>query len=408
MAYWSDLPSELLDVVATRFDISSDDTRHFRSVCSTWRSSVPKPLPTQFPLLNFFNPNNNNNNNDIRVTKHSFYHLSSPSDPDSPGWLIKTEETGRGTVNLFHPLSRSPIKHLPINFPKHLDLTNIQIRELDYEYVLRNVSGNVELSDMEHEKIAITTSLNSNPNYNSNNNEFVILSTHVTGKLLMYRSSQLVWSFLDDITLGYDDRSIFVNDWCMHYVDVMEFNGTFYAVTNSGRTVSIKVTNLSTVVQVTLLKNSIIGGDKKCLVKSGGDLLMVDLYTDTTPQGKVKVHAVEIFKLDRGDQKWVLVKSLGDYAIFLSNHSTFSAINLQGCKGNCIYFRFNNFGDKYKCCSNITKQGKCDENDRSLEWKNEEIGVFDFENGVVGRVDEYLENSHLFSWPPPTWITLAK
>ncbi|KAK9690695.1 hypothetical protein RND81_09G147800 [Saponaria officinalis] len=401
MAYWSDLPPELLDIVTTQFDVPSDDLRHFRSVCSMWRSAVPKPLPTQFPPMKFFNSNNNFHQYDIRLIKHSFYHLSLLSNPDLPGWLIKIEENNPGTVSLFHPFSRSQIK-VPLNFPKQLDLTNIRIRELDYEYVLRNVSGNVELYNMEHEKVAIVTSSNSN-----NSDEIVILSTHITGKLLMYRSNVQVWSFLDDLVLGYDDRSVYVNDWCMHYVDVKEFNGTFYAVTNSGRTVSIQVMNGLSTVHVTLLKNSIIGGDKKSLVKLGDDLLMIDLYTDTTPRGMVKVHAVEIFRLDSDNQKWVLVKSLGDYAIFLSNHSTFSAIALRGCKGNCIYFQFSNFGDKNKCCSDIVRQGKREEMD-DFEWKSEEIGVFDFEKGVVGRLEEYMENSHLFSWPPPTWVISAK
>ncbi|KAK9690694.1 hypothetical protein RND81_09G147700 [Saponaria officinalis] len=348
MAYWSDLLPELLDIVTTRFDNSSDDLRHFRSVCSTWRSAVPKSLSTQFPPIKFFDSNNNVNHYDIRLVKHSFYHLSLSSNPDLPGWLIKIEEKNRGTVKLFHPFSRSPIKHLPSNFPKQLDLTNIRIRELDYEYVLRNVNyGNVELFNMEHEKVALITSPNSN-----NSNEFVILSTHGTGKLLMYRSTVKVWSFLDDLTLRYDDRSVYVNDWCMHYVDVKEFK-------------------------------------------------------DTTPQGMVKVHAIEIFKLDRVDQKWILVKNLKDRAIFLSNHSTFSAIGLRGCKGNCIYFRFNNFDDKNKCCLDITTQEEQEKMD-DFEWKCEEIGVFDFEKGVVGRLEEYLDNSRLFSWPPPTWVISAK
>lgn len=247
--------------------------------------------------------------------------------------------------------------------------------------------------NMEHEKVAVTF-LNSN-----DVNDYVILSTHNTGKLLMYQSKMEAWTFLDDHTLGYDDRSIFVNDWSLHYVDVVEFDGTFYAVTNSGRTVAIKVINSS--VTVTLLKNAIIGGDKKCLVKLAESLLMIDLYTDTIPN-LVKVHGVEIFKLDKEEQKWVLVENLEEHAIFLSNHSSFSAIGLKGCKGNCIYFHFKNLDNKDSCC--IEKEGNIDEmND--FGWKSDEVGVFDFEKGIFGPLDEYVEDSQLFSWPPPEWVS---
>ncbi|KMT01313.1 hypothetical protein BVRB_9g213290 [Beta vulgaris subsp. vulgaris] len=393
MSYWSDLPPELLDLVATTFDTPSD-TRHFRSVCSTWRSAIPRSLPTFFPPIKFLN--SDVHHCDLRLTKHSFFHISLSFDNDAPGWLIKTEEHNPGVFHLFNPFSRTLIKHLASNLPRKLDLTDFKIRELGYEYVLRNVT-NVDFYNMEHEKVAVTF-LNSN-----HVNDYVILSTHNTGKLLMYQSNVEAWTFLDDYTLGYDDRSIFVNDWSLHYVDVVEFNGTFYAVTNSGRTVAIKVVDSS--VKVTLLKNSIIGGDKKCLVKLADDLLMVDLYTDTTP-GLVKVHGVEIFKLDKEEHKWVLVKSLGEHAIFLSNHSSFAAVGLKGCKGNCIYFHFKNLENKDFGCPEI-REGSSDEMD-NFAWKSDEVGVFDFENGFFGKLEEYLEDSQLFSWPPPDWITSAR
>ncbi|XP_021849647.1 F-box protein SKIP23-like [Spinacia oleracea] len=399
MAYWSDLPPELLDLVATGFD-SPSDTRHFRSVCSTWRSSIPQPLTMFFPTIKFLNPNVHHC--DLRLTKHTFFHLSSSSDNDAPGWLTKREEHNPGELHLFNPFSRTLIKHLAPNLPRKLDLTNIKVRELGSEYVLRNVSNtsnendNMDYYNMEHQKVAVTFI-----NSNNNVNDYVFLSTHNTGKLLMYRSKIEAWTFLDDYTLGYDDRSIFVNDWCLHYVDVVEFDGTFYAVTNSGRTVAIKVTDSS--LTVTLLKSSIIGGDKKCLVKVADDLLMVDLYTDMTPR-LIKVHGVEIFKLDREEQKWVLVKNLEHHSIFLSNHSSFSAVGLKGCKGNCIYFHFKNLDNKDSCCSEVKDEASMD----NFEWKSDEVGVFDFEKGFFGRLDEHLKDSQLFSWPPPGWVTSAR
>uniref|UniRef100_A0A803L0W1 DUF295 domain-containing protein n=3 Tax=Chenopodium quinoa TaxID=63459 RepID=A0A803L0W1_CHEQI len=218
----------------------------------------------------------------------------------------------------------------------------------------------------------------------------------------MYRSKVELWTFLDDYTLGYDDRSIFVNDWSLNYVDVVEFDGTFYVVTNSGRTIAIKVVDSS--VKVTLLNIAIIGGDKKCLIKVVNDLLIIDLYTDIIPK-MIKVHGIEIFKLDKEKQKWDLVKNLEGHAIFLSNHSSFSAIGLKGCKGNCIYFHFKNLDNKDSCYSEI-KVGDLDKMD-DFEWKCDEVGVFDLEKGIFGPLEEYLDDSQLLSWPPPSWVTLA-
>lgn len=277
-----------------------------------------------------------------------------------------------------------------------------------------------DLHEMEHQKVAlmILTSHNSHPAHHGPvnvNHEYVILSTHNTGKLLLYRSTLNEWSFLDDFTpLGYDDRSIFVNDWSLHYVDVVEYESTFYAVTNSGRTVAIKVgtgheaeDSSSVSLTVTLLANSIIGGDKKCLVKSDDDLLMVDLYTCPTPGvGLLKVHAVDIFKLDTQEGSWVLVKTLGERALFLSNHSSFSASasTLPGCKPNFIYFYFKNFDKDFCCCER--KKGDDGKIDYPSVWTtSDEIGVFDFEKGTLGSLEEYSQDRHLFSWPLPHWIT---
>ncbi|XP_021746717.1 F-box protein SKIP23-like [Chenopodium quinoa] len=396
MAYWSDLPSELLDLIATGFDTPFDTCR-FRSVCSTWRSAIPQTLPIFFPPIKFLNC-------DLRLTKYTFCHLSASFDnDDGPGWLIKTEEHNPGAVHLFNPFSRTLIKQLASYLPRKLDLTNIKIKDLGCEYVLRNVSNpstkNMDYYNMEQQKVAFTFLNNSN----NVNDDYVILCTHNTGKLLMYQSKIKSWTFLDDYTLGYDDRSIFVNDWSLNYVDVVEFDGTFYAITNSGRTVAIKVVDYS--VTVTLVNIAIIGGDKKCLVKVSNDLLLIDLYTDITPK-IIKVHGIEIFKLDKDKQKWNLVKNLEGHAIFMSNHSSFPAIGLKGCKGNCIYFHFKNLDNKDSCYSEI-KVGDLDKMD-DFEWKSDEVGVFDFEKGIFGLLEEYLDDSQLLSWPPPSWVTLAR
>ncbi|XP_021731307.1 F-box protein SKIP23-like [Chenopodium quinoa] len=402
MVNWSNLPLELLDLIASKFD-TPFVTCPLRSVCFTWRFSIPQSLPIFFPPIKIFN--SNVHHCDLRLTKQTFFQLSPSFDHDASEWLIKTEEHSPGALHLFNPFSRTLIKQLAPNLPRKFDLTNIKIKELDSEYVLRNIiispsTRNMDYyNNMEHQKVTVTflNSISNNVNV-----DYVILSMHNTSKLLMYQSKIESWEFLDDYTLGYDDRSIYINDWSLHYVDVVEYDGTFYVVTNSGRTVAIKVIDFS--VTITLVKTVVIGGDKKCLVKVADDLLMVDLYTNLTPE-LIKVHRVEIFKLDKDGQNWILVTNLEEHTIFLSNHSSFSTIGLKGCKGNCIYFHFKNLESKDSYFSEI-KEGDFDEVD-DFEWKSDEVGVFDFENETCGPLEKYLEGSQPYFWPPPGWVTLA-
>lgn len=419
MANWCDLPLELLDLIAQNFDMPSD-TLHFRSVCGSWRWAIPGPQSHSIQLTIAsmkFQRSDDLQNCNFRLARRTFFHLSGGP---LGGWLIKTEEHKPGVFHLFNPFSTTCIKinnHQSSNSNLTLlDINNVQIRELGHEYVLRSTCDHADIHDsfnMEHEKVAFKLLPS------SSKNNYVILATHNTGKLLFYRSSSECnnlgeWAFLDDLTLGYDECSIFVNDWSLHYVDVVEYHGTFYAVTNSGRTVAINYNvneeadyqELSSCVTVKLLTKSMIGGDKKCLVKSSDDLLMVDLYTCPTPSGVVNVHAVEIFKLNNEEQRWVLVKGLEGRALFLSNHSSFSVLaGLPGCKGNSIYFHLKNNWDYSK--EDLMRKDNSEDDVNARKLQSDEIGVFDYDKGIIGSLPEYLQESLLFSWPPPGWVPLA-
>ncbi|KMT01314.1 hypothetical protein BVRB_9g213300 [Beta vulgaris subsp. vulgaris] len=398
-ADWSELPSELLELIFNLTNTSLE-TRHFRSVCSSWRSSVPAKQPTTHflsPPIKLFN-SEETHNLDLRLVKQSIFLVSLSSDPDSC-WVIKTEENKTGVLRLLSPFSkRNFIKHLNCNA---LDLTNVDVFEIGCEYVLRNINKTndhmMRLYDMENEKV--TFSFLGKNDFTDN---FVILSTqNSTGKLLMYKSCLQEWAVLDDVALGYEDRGEFCYDWSVRYVDVLEYEGKFYAVTDSGRTVVIEIGDDFTVV-VNLMVKSIIGGDKKCLVKSGADLLLVDMYT-CSDTGSIDVNAIDVFKLDKVDKRWVLLKSLENRSIFLSTNSSFSANSLHGLKENCIYFSFKNLGNEKKD-GNVEhiNEAFCDEE----VVGSDEIGVFDYEKGIFKSLEENFEDSELFCWQPPSWINL--
>lgn len=147
MAEWSQLPKDLLDLIAKHLNTSTDLLR-FRSVCSTWRSSVapnPHSPPSRFPIL----PNDGISDTSwgFYLSKRTIFRLGlpqpsihAPLEPSSSsdGWLIKIEPDH--VTRLLNPLSRSHIKTLPESFPKRIDLLKYRVSELGHEYILQYIN----------------------------------------------------------------------------------------------------------------------------------------------------------------------------------------------------------------------------------------------------------------------------
>ncbi|KAI5315166.1 PREDICTED: F-box [Prunus dulcis] len=392
MADWSQLPKELLEEIAKRLE-SPFYLLRFRSVCCSWRSSVssrPRRLPGRFPFLT---------NHGICDTTLGF-HLSqrtvflmglpnfrNQTNPDC--WLVKIEEDVPGRMHLLNPLSRFQLKPLPESFPKVLDLSKFWVFELGGEYVLHYVhfrpfvNGNSfgDAGNLYMEKVVFMF-------LGSESNDFVLLTIHVSGKLAMFKSEDKRWTIIHDMPSPYDD--------------VILFKGQFYAVDGTGRTVIVGLhSNLNVVA------NPVFGGDKKFLVESSGELLVVDMYLSMAPETDLDVDdeiiqlqfngcltertvRFKVFKLDREGKRLVELKSLGDRVLFLGDDCTFSASasELSGCKGNCIFFTDNFFYTSGE--------------DEGV-FKGRDIGVFDLDDGSIAPLSDYPEYSKLF-WPPPDWI----
>lgn len=349
-----------------------------------------RTLMSRFPFL----PNDGISDNTcgFHLSKHSIFLMGlsgTGAETNADRWLIKIEENVPGSMHLLNPLSRLQISPLPEDFPKVLDSSNYRVFELGQEYVLHYVHfrpfGDA-LSDacnLYMEKIVFTS-------LDSDGHNFVLLTIHVSGKLVMFKSGDKRWTTIkDDVTSPYDD--------------VILFQGNFYAVDCTGRAVLVGLSP-----SVSLVANPEFGGDKKFLVESNGELLMVDLHLSLVPEpndledGEDYWHSppvfmgektvnFKVFKLVREDQKWVEVKNLGDRVLFLSDDCTFSASasDLSGCK-NCIFFTDNFF----------YTSGEDDE-----MFKSRAIGVFDLESGSIAPLTDFPEYSKLF-WPPPDWLKL--
>jgi hypothetical protein len=94
-----------------------------------------------------------------------------------------------------------------------------------------------------------------------------LLTIHVFGKFLaMFKSEDKRWS-------------IIANDLHSLYHDVILFRDEFYAVDRNGRIVLVGLSS-----NVSLVTEKVFGGgDKKYLVESDGQLLLVDMYLSLVP-----------------------------------------------------------------------------------------------------------------------------
>lgn len=395
MAEWTHLPKDLLEQISKCLETSIDLLR-FRSICTSWRSAVsrkPRRLSGTFRIL----PNDGISRTSLGfyLSRRTIFLIGLPNShtqTDQDGWLVKIKEDVPDRKHLLNPLSRYQLNSLPNNFPRVLNLLNLRVCELGQEYVLHHVNYNsnstpcTDAGNLYMEKVVMIW-LNSE-------SDFMLLTIHVSGKLAVFKSGDKKWTIIQDMPSPYDD--------------VIVYKGKFYAVDNTGRTV---VVGLST--ELSLIANPVFGGDKKYLVESSGELLLVDMYLSIdTGEGSLsfgeeflehlaqymseRTVRFKVFKLDEEVQSWIEVRSLGDRVLFLGDDSTFSASasDLSGCKGNCIFFVDNFFysRDEYPTGGD----------DGVLAGRD--IGVFDLESGCIGPLGNYPEHAKMF-WPPPHWVT---
>ncbi|CAM8987295.1 unnamed protein product [Rhodiola kirilowii] len=404
MADWSQLPKDLLIQIAESLDAPFDVFR-FRSVCSTWRTSVPpKPrrLPNRFPIL----PNDGISNTTwgFHLSKRTIYRISIPhpdSGSDSPSsstesyhWIVKIEEDVPDKMHLLNPLSGVRFKPLPSSFVRNLDILKFRVSELGQEYVMsyidyRPLANSLgEASTLYMEKVVFRHE--GNPNFHvdaaaSAAIGYKLLTIHVSGRLAMFESGDKKWKVIKEMQSPYDDVKL--------------YRGKFYAVDNSGRTVMVE--SAST---IELVAESVFGGDKKYLVESCGGLLLVDMYlTMDVEEGQEddgeeqflrslneRIVRFKVYKLAEKEKRWLEMESLGDQILFLGENCTFSVstADLSGYEGNCIYIM------------NCTNGG----DDRTGEFQATDVGVYRLNSSKIESLTSESEHWKLF-WPPPSWVS---
>ncbi|KEH25340.1 F-box protein SKIP23 isoform X1 [Medicago truncatula] len=355
------------------------DLIHFRSVCSTWRSSsVPKHhrnFRFQFPLLKFpFNPDFINRNKSFcYITKQNIFLIKPPQQEQTLNLrpsLIRICQNARGKSKLYHPLLQNGDKFL-YNFV--LDFNKLSILHLGSNFFM------IDFDFTFNDKLY-------NPDYYMYPKKVVVVTCHGKKPLIVGTLTSPPQPLL--VKCG-DEKWKVIPDMSTKFGDICLFKGQPYAVDKIGKTVVVGPDS-----SVQLVAEPLVGGgDMKFLVESEEDLLLADVYdclcTDLLDPDLKDPVRIDLFKLNEKEKKWVKLTSLGDRILFLGLGlvCSFSACASDLCvaKGNSVIFN-NYIFESYRPFGFQCKQY-----------------VLDLDQGRHSLLSDCPEYSNLL-WPPAEWI----
>ncbi|KAL0673189.1 hypothetical protein Bca4012_001170 [Brassica carinata] len=322
---WSDLPLDLLELISDRLNDGSSDTVDrlcLRSVCATWRRSLPlsnkntNPLCKFPPLLPFWS---SSSSGFFILKQSSVYKLEA-----SQSWLVKLQETSPGKMRVLDLFSNDRICFKPENFPEKIDLRESHVRLVRRSYRVEYANkGGGEMSSfwsLSSDKVVVLSS----------RGHSAVIAIHSGGKLGFLKS-------------GDDERwRILDNSWNVTYEDIMSYGENCIVVDDKGRTVIYDVE-----FKVSDLAEGLPGGGghKKHLVEChGGEVFLVDKYVKHVwCKSEFSKSAVEfrVYKLKREEKRWEEVRELGDVALFIGEDCSFSVEIMDGdlAGGGCIFYR---------------------------------------------------------------------
>ena len=197
MADWSRLPNDLLVLIANCLKTGSD-VSGFRSVCTSWRSSVCRFRPRRLKIPNF----------DLQFADH-FYLLERTiyvvGPPESfvqsyyhppQFWFVKVEEDEHGIKHLLHPLTSSKIK--TSFFQNVLDSSKFEVYEWGKEYVLQYNPKDQASREYDYErKLAFRKVAFKGLSRDTYSGDFELLLEHFLGGLVLFNSADMQWTRLD-------------------------------------------------------------------------------------------------------------------------------------------------------------------------------------------------------------------
>lgn len=334
---WSELPKELLKVIADRLASRLDYCR-FRSVCKKWHSScllsVPllySQLPHQVRTGSFRFENSDRSTFLVARITYLLRPLNQTISKSSKPWLISVEDLNTGKLQICHPLSKFPFRNLPVTFPKSLNISDFQVSKLSHGFKICFSDGNEDVFN-DHE---FSTAWSDYPAPN----KVILLSETATSiydcvpvVLFVSQGGSLVSLILKTSQQGHiNSKKNYQFD------DIIKFKGYICALDSEGIAYLIDINDgyNMRIIDTISERFGYLYAEKrrKLLVESFGVLYMV-----------VRNH-LEFRVYQLNERRWNKVNHLGDRILFISFDSCFfaEAKDFPGCRGNCIVFPKNCF-----------------------------------------------------------------
>ncbi|PIA56626.1 hypothetical protein AQUCO_00700762v1 [Aquilegia coerulea] len=394
MVVWSELPYDLLYLIGKKLDIVADRCR-FRSVCKSWRCSLPPFAQPPWLMLSEpsqsegrFNPVSPSSPPPLRgfvgigggggEQQQVVHEIELPEAHQmkcvgSTGtWLI-TIDLYKG-IHLLNPFSRVQI-HLPSQSTFEYGLDIFPLRDEDVA------------PEIHRDCLVDKVILSSTPEFISTSKDCIAMAIHRHGKkLAIARPGDVSWTTVET-----------PKD---HYAaDIIFFKEQFYVVTIRGVVMVCDIsdglhTPKASVLTERLPQTSIID-ETKYLVELRGELLLVikfvfdpdDINDAEDKLSPYKTEKFQVYKLNFTNKKWEEVNSLGEYCLFLGFNTSIAVqpINYFGLKRNCIYFT-DDFMNGY--------QGREIPGGRDM-------GVFDLEDKSI---QPHYKGESTCYYSPPLWL----
>ncbi|KAI3426621.1 DUF295 domain-containing protein [Psidium guajava] len=301
---WSDLQPELLSMISTRLHTRMDVLR-FRSVCSSFRSSIPLPAPL-VPLRIPCSPGP-----DLFLRESTVYNLEMPADGAASGrarWLAKLEESEFGDMRI-----RPPFGSLPLELPLVFDSLKVRIMGICREYTL-GYGGGTGGPVRGMQKVVVHPDC-----VWTDRHRYVVYFIDDERKLCY-------WKFGDEnrshLGRGYEDIVVYQGKVC-----VVHKSGVVSRIDSS-----FKLQSFSPPIDGC----SCLRRHLKHLVVSSGDLYAV---ARCFTHFGMSEWDFRVYRLDQQCGRWEEMRSLGNSAFFLCKFCSFavSADELDWYEGDCIY-----------------------------------------------------------------------
>lgn len=375
MSNWSSLSEDILLLILKQTTNLSDYI-HFSTACSSWRSAAKHDLHRHRYQLPGLIVSSNSHTTATATTQPSLFlpittihhrrhrhrhnHLPQLFVPKSTtccgshqGWLVTIDTIHMG-MQVLNPVTgiQYPLPHL------------------------------TTLSSKTSSDWPITKAVLSSTPPSSDSNCIMVLLIYGYGALALCRLGDPSWTSVDSSTTVPSDGPL-------GHLDSIFHHGKFYVVHSSGSLSAFEFNFNPNPILIRLTKlPNLPRLEKRYLVETGGELFQVLRLFDDNKLG-YHTTGFEVYELDFIENKWVGVRNLGKFALFLGlNQSvSLSESDVPGIKGNCIYFTDD------LCCTN-----------RYIKSSGYDTGVFNLEDSTIDPL--YPTNIASTKLPlPAVWVT---